>query len=178
MTTDQSEPEDTCRSVEIGAETVVVRGAAELTDEGREALTALVGAARRKMAAEPPPVRQQLQAVAFNAVLPALEKHGEWLRLTVRRTIANAVLEALEGQLDISEAEAWCKVCRRVWDGPRHRCESDAEQTVSRVVDLYKRWVQEGPPKLGTLISREWDRRLAELHAAIKPPVHASQEPS
>jgi hypothetical protein len=132
--TDQPEPEDTCRTVEIGGETIRVRGAAELTDEGREALAEVVGAARRKLAAEPPRVRQQLQAVAFNAVLPALEKHGEWLRLTARRTIANAVLEAIEGQLDIGEAEAWCKTCRRVWGGPRHRCESDAEQALARVV--------------------------------------------
>jgi hypothetical protein len=131
--TDQPQPEDTCRAVDIDGETIRVRGAAELTDEGREALAALVGAARRKMEAEPPPIRQQLQAVAFNAVLPALEKHREWLRLTARRTIANAVLEAIEGQLDIGEVEAWCKTCRRVWDGPRHQCESDAEQQLARV---------------------------------------------
>lgn len=137
--TDQPESEDTCRPVEIDGATIRVRGAAELTDEGREALAALVGAARRKMEAEPPPIRQQLQAVAFNAVLPALEKHGEWLRLTARRTIANAVLEAIEGQLDIGEAEAWCKTCRRVWDGARHQCESDAEAAVARVRALHSR---------------------------------------
>ncbi|MGQ4343539.1 hypothetical protein [Streptomyces sp. SAS_275] len=127
------EPEDTCRPVDIGGETIRVRGTGELTDEDRTALAALVGAARRKMAAEPPPIRQQLQAVAFNAVLPALEKHGEWLRLTARRTIANDVLTAIEELVDIGDAEAWCKTCRRVWDGPRHQCESDAEQRLARV---------------------------------------------
>jgi len=38
---------------------------------------------------------------------------------------------------------------------------------MQRVTDLYEQWVKAGPPKLGTSIAREWDRRLAELHAAI-----------
>lgn len=41
--------------------------------------------------------------------------------------------------------------------------------TVNRVTDLYGRWVKAGPPPLGTLMSRWWDKRLAELHAAILP---------
>lgn len=134
--TDQPDPEDTCRPVEIDGETISVRGAAPLTEEGTAALTALVRAAKAKMAAEPPPVRQQLRAAAFNAVAPALKRHDEWLRLTVRRTIADAVLAAIEEFLDIGDAEAWCKTCRRVWDGPRHRCESDAEQAIARVREV------------------------------------------
>lgn len=47
------------------------------------------------------------------------------------------------------------------------RSDNDA---VNRVIRLYEQWVKAGPPKLGTSISREWDRRLAELHAAILPP--------
>ncbi|MCD7440267.1 hypothetical protein K4B79_18810 [Streptomyces lincolnensis] len=43
--------------------------------------------------------------------------------------------------------------------------------TVQRVLDLYEQWVKAGPPKLGTPIAREWDRRLAELRAAIHGPV-------
>jgi hypothetical protein len=35
---------------------------------------------------------------------------------------------AIEAHLDIADAEAWCRTCRRAWDGPRHRCESDGEQ--------------------------------------------------
>ncbi|MFF2100924.1 hypothetical protein [Streptomyces sp. NPDC058202] len=46
---------------------------------------------------------------------------------------------------------------------------SSAEQTVNRVIDLSERWVQEGPPPLGVPLARWWDKRLAELHAAIKP---------
>lgn len=44
-----------------------------------------------------------------------------------------------------------------------------AEQDVSRVIDLYERWVKAGPPPLGTPIARWWDARLAELHDAIRP---------
>lgn len=44
-----------------------------------------------------------------------------------------------------------------------------AETTVTRVIDLYERWVKAGPPPLGTSLSRWWDTRLAELHAAINP---------
>lgn len=47
-----------------------------------------------------------------------------------------------------------------------------AEQDVSRVIDLYERWVLAGPPPLGTSMSRWWDRRLAELHDAIRPTRH------
>ena len=75
----------------------------------------------------------QLEARAFNAVQPALRAVGEWLPLSARRAIANAVLAAVREHLDIGEAEARCKTCRRVWDGPRHRCESDAERRLARV---------------------------------------------
>lgn len=128
-----TEPDDTCRPVEVDGETIRVRGAGEMTPEAQEALTALVRVAKAKMAAEPQPIHQRIRAVAFNAVAPALNQHGEWLRLTVRRTVANAVLAAVEDHLDIGDAEAWCKTCRRVWDGPGHRCESDAEQRLARV---------------------------------------------
>lgn len=45
-----------------------------------------------------------------------------------------------------------------------------AEQDVSRVIDLYERWVKAGPPPLGTSVSRWWDAHLVELHDAICPP--------
>lgn len=38
----------------------------------------------------------QLEARAFNAVLPALREAGEWLPLTARRKVARAVLEAVQ----------------------------------------------------------------------------------
>lgn len=45
-----------------------------------------------------------------------------------------------------------------------------AEETVTRVTALYERWVKAGAPPLGTSINRWWDRRLVELHDAIRPP--------
>lgn len=148
--TDHTEPEDTCRPVEIDGELIRVRGAAELSSEGQEALTSIIRAAKAKMAAEPIPVRQQLRAHAFNAVAPALKRHDEWLRLTVRRTIADAVLAAVEEFLDIGDAEAWCKTCRRVWDGKQHRCEGDAEARLAHL--------QATSEAAGRLLTRESDR--------------------
>jgi hypothetical protein len=45
-----------------------------------------------------------------------------------------------------------------------------AEADVSRVIDLYERWVKAGPPPLGASLARWWDMRLAELHTAILNP--------
>ena len=44
-----------------------------------------------------------------------------------------------------------------------------AHDDVTRVIDLYERWVKAGPPPLGTSTARWWDMRLAELHNAIHP---------
>lgn len=51
-----------------------------------------------------------------------------------------------------------------------------AEQDVTRVIDLYERWVKAGPPPLGTPVSRWWDKRLVELHDAIRPPTDGTRE--
>jgi hypothetical protein len=75
----------------------------------------------------------QLEARAFNAVGPAVRDAGQWLPLTARRAVARAVLTAVREHLDIGEEEAWCKTCRRVWDGPSHQCETEAEQQIARV---------------------------------------------
>lgn len=51
----------------------------------------------------------------------------------------------------------------------RHNRESRdvAEQRVARLADLHARWLAAGPPPLGQSINRWWDRRLAELGAAL-----------
>lgn len=49
-----------------------------------------------------------------------------------------------------------------------------AEETITRVSALYERWVKAGPPPLGTSMSRWWDRRLVELHNAIRTPAEQS----
>lgn len=46
----------------------------------------------------------------------------------------------------------------------------DTPADMSAVRDLLDRWLAAGPPPLGTSINRWWDRRLAELAAAIARP--------
>lgn len=56
--TEQNEPEyteqDTCQAVEVDGETVRVRGSGQMTQEGQEALTALVRVAKAKFVADAP----------------------------------------------------------------------------------------------------------------------------
>jgi len=56
--TEQNEPEyteqDTCQAVEVDGETVRVRGSGQMTQEGQEALTALVRVAKAKFVEEAP----------------------------------------------------------------------------------------------------------------------------
>lgn len=44
-----------------------------------------------------------------------------------------------------------------------------AHDDVTRVINLYERWVKAGPPPIGTPTARWWDQRLAELRNAILP---------
>lgn len=52
--TDHTPDGDTCRTVDIGGETIRVRGARQMTDRERGYLAEIVGAARRRYAAEHP----------------------------------------------------------------------------------------------------------------------------
>jgi len=38
---------------------------------------------------------------------------------------------------------------------------------LAAVAALYEQWVKAGPPPLGTLIARWWDKRLAEMGKAL-----------
>ncbi|MFJ5638683.1 hypothetical protein [Streptomyces sp. NPDC093223] len=51
-----------------------------------------------------------------------------------------------------------------------------AEADVKRVIALYERWTQAGPPPLGASMARWWDQRLVELREAILPPANAEQQ--
>lgn len=61
MTDQKATEEDTCWPVEVDGETVRVRGSGELTEEGQEALAALVRAAKTKFVAEAPEQVGELQ---------------------------------------------------------------------------------------------------------------------
>lgn len=58
---------------------------------------------------------------------------------------------------------------RRDWTTLRTRCEQ-AEAALARMHALRRAWRTQGAPRLGTSIAREWDKRLAELDAALGQP--------
>lgn len=61
---------------------------------------------------------------------------------TVRSTLLAAV--------DIGEAEAWCKTCRRVWESRAHQCETDAEQRLARARELHQQTCPLARGQVGT----------------------------
>ncbi|MDX2846438.1 hypothetical protein PV377_47355 [Streptomyces ipomoeae] len=50
------------------------------------------------------------------------------------------------------------------------------EKRLARVTALAERWVRSGPPPLGTPLARWWDKRLAELLAALDEPAPAATQ--
>ncbi|MDX3835626.1 hypothetical protein [Streptomyces europaeiscabiei] len=82
-----------------------------------------------------------------------------------------AQLEALQ-----QIARGYCPDCGRGdaaptvtdWEQQKQRADH-AETELAGVRTLRDRWVKAGPPPLGTPTSRWWDRRLAELGAALRP---------
>jgi hypothetical protein len=102
-------------------------------------------AAEREAQAAVDPAWDTLRARAFNAVQPALRQAGEWLPLSARRAVADAVLAELKRELDaFAEYEGainWmttCTSCARVLDSAYAetvRAER-AEATIGRVRKL------------------------------------------
>lgn len=135
--TEATEPDDTCRPVDIDGETIRVHGCGEMSDEARAALAEVIRAAKRKMEAERDPAATEATGLR-EQLLDAItyEMHSGKGPLAVIPRIADAVLAALSAHLDIADAEAWCKTCRRVWEGKTHRCESDAEQRADQLATL------------------------------------------
>jgi hypothetical protein len=191
--TDQPEPEDTCQPIEVDDEIIRVRGFGELRERDRAFAAEIVRAAKRKFETGPAAerLRQEIAGVLRDAP-------GRWNI----RARADAVMGVLDRFLDIGDAEAWCKTCRRVWDGPRHQCETHpsaadphaedaleelrrllrganyhrerAETRLGRVAALHEQWVKAGAPPLGVPLARWWDKRLAEQHKAIHAPTNTT----
>ena len=67
----------------------------------------------------------------LDAVASALEGQGVWIPEAARKAVAEAVVAAVEARLEFGPEDAWCKTCRRVWEGRGHRCESSAEREVA-----------------------------------------------
>ncbi|MEU4154795.1 hypothetical protein [Streptomyces antimycoticus] len=89
-----NQPDDTCRPVEIDGETIRVRGAAEMSNESRAMLAEVVGAAKRKYAAEHPPTvvtdpeRRERYAAALYATLEVSPTRHPWETLSpLRRAV-------------------------------------------------------------------------------------------
>ncbi|MFM9656802.1 hypothetical protein [Streptomyces scabiei] len=115
-------------------------------------------------ATEPGSLRDQIAAAVDRAFDAWQQGLGE---TRPQDAVTEAVLAAITSHLDIGDAQAWCKYCRRIWNSPAHRCESDGEQRVQSIADLRDRWLMAGPPPLGTSINRWWDKRLVELNAVL-----------
>ncbi|MGW0584384.1 hypothetical protein ACWD25_52765 [Streptomyces sp. NPDC002920] len=115
------------------------------------------------------PARGEAPAVSSSGRAALL--HETALSDTERRILDYALNLAEEEMLargdDEAELEA-LKALRRV--AAEEQPAETQDGAVNRVIDLYGRWVKAGAPPLGTLMSRWWDIRLAELHAAILPP--------
>lgn len=73
-------------------------------------------------------------------------------------------------------ARGYCPDCGRGdaaptvtdWEQQKQRADR-AETALAGVRALRDRWVKAGPPPLGVPMSRWWDKRLVELHAALNP---------
>jgi hypothetical protein len=53
-------------------------------------------------------------------------------------TTARAAAADLTQRLDIGDAQAWCKTCRRAWNSATHQCETDAEKQAYRLADILR----------------------------------------
>ncbi|NUU25241.1 MAG: hypothetical protein HOV68_27620 [Streptomycetaceae bacterium] len=81
----------------------------------------------------------------------------------------HATRQAAELAVRLEDAEAGITAAIRQRKEQESRA-LRAEAAVQRVTALRDRWVQAGPPPLGTSINRWVDKRLAELNAALDEP--------
>jgi hypothetical protein len=119
--------------------------------------------------------QQKQRAEHAEAVIARAREVATWIRrnypaLThVNDRFAAALAEApTPGAAEATETEKTARLFAAL--------HQSAEQDVTRVIDLYERWVKAGPPPLGASMARWWDARLAELHDAILPPERQEQQ--
>jgi hypothetical protein len=77
--------------------------------------------------------------------------------------MAATVLNVLQERIELGDEHAWCKSCRRMWEGPEHCCESDAEATVHLLRNVITE--METDPA-----ARRWAARLREALAHQERP--------
>jgi hypothetical protein len=117
------------------------------------------------------------QVVADMEATTGARTWAGWLRDAMKRGPDHCLLCATEPKPEPAAGPAATEATElettaRVFAG-LHR---SAEQDVTRVIELYERWVKEGAPPLGIPIARWWDKRLVELHDAISPPTNQTKE--
>ncbi|MEU7416731.1 hypothetical protein [Streptomyces antibioticus] len=135
----------------------------------------------------------QIEARAFNAVLPALRAAGEWLPLTARRAVANAVLTELKRELDaLADYEnrlTWhttCEACARILDSSIRETErrERAENALARVrkaCDSVRAADQGHNPAVDWVVMRVLeaiDARLVNQSAPVHCPCNGVHFPS
>jgi hypothetical protein len=149
---------DTCLAVEVGGETIRVRGTGELSDQGRAALADVVRAAKRRMAEEAfTSDSSSLRDLIAQALYDADDHVGPWR--TVDPDIKDRYRKRAEAVLAVV-----LPLGKVLGDQLR-----DTEAVLKNVAALYERWVKAGAPPLGTTMSRWWDARLGEMRAALLP---------
>lgn len=113
---------------------------AKILDREAEELRQL--ADRREEDLPPSVTNPDLHAVATEALIRWVDRSGDPKYASSRssevvrannKARAEAVLGAILNHLDVTDAQAWCKSCRRAWEGPGHYCASDAERRLSRL---------------------------------------------
>jgi hypothetical protein len=86
-------------------------------------------------------LREQLLTLVESEMYEYRERTGFWpeggVTTEIARLACRGALEAITAYFEFGPEDAWCKVCRRVWDGKHHQCEGDAEQRLARVRELH-----------------------------------------
>jgi hypothetical protein len=77
--------------------------------------------------------------------------------------MATVTLTVLQERLELGEEHAWCKTCRRMWEGPEHCCDSDAEATIHLLRNVITE--METDPA-----ARQWTARLRNALAHQERP--------
>ncbi|MET9729647.1 hypothetical protein ABZZ79_02970 [Streptomyces sp. NPDC006458] len=106
----------------------------------------------------PPSLAEQVAEAIEYTLLPDIANRG--VRQATARRAANNVMDVVLPTTRVTAA--------------LHR---SAEEDLARVIAVYERWKQAGPPPIGTSLSCWWDERLAELHIAVHPPADESDTP-
>jgi DNA repair ATPase RecN len=89
----------------------------------------------------------------------------------LRRQLADAIRALGTSETELARLRADIAACRnQQW--PQRL--GQAEKRLARITALTDRWAQAGPPPLGTPLARCWDKRLAELNAALDEPAPAT----